>query len=108
MKTLFLIAALLATTTAARAEFEFSGTNFKTLFNKYRFAQAKVFPWPASYWPYFDESKKGGVGIDHVPPGHDKSPAQKYDEFFGTKGKAVKWERENHTCEGEEKENMKD
>jgi len=82
---------------SASAELEISQIDFKTLFNSYRFSQATVLPWPSIYWPF--DGAGGGPGINHIPPGNDKSPAQKYDEFFATGGKAAEWENKNHNCE---------
>ena len=71
--------------------------DFQTIFNSYRYSQAKILPWPGIYWPF--DGRDQGAGINHVPPGQDKSPAQKYDEFFATGGTAAKWEEANHNCD---------
>lgn len=80
--------------------------DFPSLYNNYRFSQANPLPWPGTYWPFAGHGH--GSGIDAVPPGEQKSPAQKYDEFFATGGQAAAWEELHHTCTNIDRERAND
>lgn len=87
---------------SARADFEYSRTDFKYLFNNFRYGQVEPLPWAGSYWPYFGNVKSAsgsgdlGSGINHQARANQLSPAQKYDECFGTQ--AAAWEEAQHSC----------
>jgi len=87
---------------SAQAQLTFNNTDFKYLFNQYRYSQASSLPWPGTYWPF--DGRGRGAGINHRIQGETLSPAQKYDQFFGTGGKASAWEEANHNCDKMDKD----
>ncbi len=101
-----LLACITVATTPARADLTYSSSDVGSLFNSYRFAQAKVLPWPGTYWPFYGDSS--GSGIDHKFNPNQPSPAQKYDALFNQGTGAADWEEANHTCVGVKPEQMHD
>ena len=104
MKTLLATLLLILTGASAHAQLEYSQTDFKYLYNTHRASQTDPLPWPGTYWPF--EGHGTGSGINHKVGA--QSPAEKYDLFFGTGGKAAKWEEANHTCTGMTGEQLAD
>lgn len=100
---LFAVVSILALQTKAEAQLTYRNTDFKFLFNNYRFSQAKELPWPGTYWPF--EGGSQGSGINHIPRGEKLSPAQKYDLVFGGGGRAAKWEEDRHSCKNVDRDN---
>ncbi|HXH74822.1 MAG TPA: hypothetical protein VNJ08_07640 [Bacteriovoracaceae bacterium] len=81
-------------------QFEITKTNFKDLYNTYRFAAPKAVPWAGNFFPYADR----GTAVKLDPAGDKKSggrsPMESYALISGGSTEAEDWEKETHGCDG--------
>ena len=77
--------------------FAISNSNFKELFNNYRFASPKNVPWAGSYWAY----ARDGISHMNIKGQQDNPPSMKYDAYWGITDREQNthsYEMKSHSC----------
>ncbi|OUR97278.1 hypothetical protein A9Q84_13205 [Halobacteriovorax marinus] len=82
---------------AGTGSFAIQNTDFKEIFNNYRYASPKNIPWAGSYWAY----GRDGLSHKNIKGQEDNPPAKKYDAFWGITEReqnTTYFELKSHSC----------
>jgi hypothetical protein len=80
-------------------QFEITKTNFKDLFNNYRFASPEIIPWSGSFFPYVNEGTAVKLNAKGEQVKRGRSPMDAYGYISARGNDPSIWEKQNHGCQ---------